>query len=435
MRYAIIGGGAAGCALAWHLTQNGHQVVVYERWNGLGGLASEIPFGKTSLDRFYHHIFTSDRHVLAFAEMTGLSDKLRWCDSSVGFEHQGKLYPFTTPKDLLTFSPLPFLSRFRVGLAVLRMRRRESYADLESVTAEDFIIREMGESAYRVLWEPLLRSKFGDSYREVSAVWFWGKIKLRGGTRSKKGGESLGYMKDGWAQIYQRMGEAIQRRGGEFRFREIVKRVSRTPEGLSVKTRSSEDVYDRVISTPSIPSFLEIAEGLPEDYRSQLGRVRYQANVCLALGLKHAISPYYWLNVTHPESPFVAVIDHTRLFDDPDYGESRPVYLSRYLDADHPYYSMRQPELIDTFLDGLEKIFPRFSRDWVETVEASKAEFAQPVIGLHYSKQKPAFTTPIEGLYLCTMAQIYPEDRGMNYALKTAEELLLELGEIKRLSA
>ncbi len=435
LRYAIVGGGAAGCTLAWHLAQNGHSVVVYEKWNGLGGLAADIPFGKTSLDRFYHHIFTSDTHVQAYADRLGLADKLHWCDSSVGFEHSGKLYPFTKPKDLLLFKPLPFWSRIRVGLAVLRMRRRDSFDELESITAEDFIIREMGEPAYRILWEPLLRSKFGDRYREVSAVWFWGKIKLRGGTRSDKGGESLGYMKDGWAQIYEGMGKKIKGWGGEFRFREIVKRIDKTSDGLTIKTRSGEETYDRVIVTPSIPSFLDMAAGLPDDYRKDVDQAPYQANITMAMGLDRSISPYYWLNVTRPDAPFVAVIEHTRLFDDPDYDGVVPIYLSRYLNADHPYFSMKLADVQEVFIQGLEKMFPDFKREWIKSATISKAEFTQPVIGLHYSKRRPSFDTPWEGLYLCTMAQIYPEDRGMNYSIKMAEELLVHLGELDELTA
>lgn len=433
--YAIVGGGAAGCALAWHLSQNGHRAVVYERWNGLGGLAADIPFGKTQLDRFYHHIFTSDKHVQAYADRLGIGDKIHWCDSSVGFEHERRLYPFTTPKDLLMFKPLSFWSRFRVGLAVLRMRRRDSYEPLESITAEDFIIREMGEPAYRILWEPLLRSKFGDRYREVSAVWFWGKIKLRGGTRSEKGGESLGYMKDGWAQIYQGMGEKIEAWGGEFRFREIVKRITRRDGKLAVKTRAGEDEYDRVIVTPSIPSFLEMVPELSEQDRARIDQTPYQANVTMAMGLDRSISPYYWLNVTSPDMPFVAVIEHTRLFDDPDYDGLVPVYLSRYLSSDHELFKAKIPDIQESFLSGLERLFPGFDRDWVKCSEISKAEFTQPVIGLNYSEKRPPFETPIDGLYLCTMAQIYPEDRGMNYSLKLAEELLVHLGELDRLTA
>lgn len=437
LRYAIIGGGAAGCTLAWHLTRNGHDVHVFERERGLGGLAADFPFGQTTLDRFYHHIFTSDTHVRAFLDRTGLGDKLHWLDSSVGFEHQGKLYPFTTPFDLLRFSPLPLLSRFRVGLSVLKMKRRDSYDDLESITAEELIVREMGESAYRILWEPLLRSKFGDRYREVSAVWFWGKIKLRGGTRSKSGtGECLGYLKDGWGQLYRRMGEEIVKQGGVLRLSNRITEIRKSASGIMVRNRQGdEEEFDRVLATPSVPGFLEIVPSLPDEYKQAVSRIPFQANITMVLGLEQSLSPYYWLNITDPESPFVAVIEHANLFPDPDYGELIPVYLSRYLSADHPLFKMRVPEARDLFVSHLERLFPNFKRNWIKSFTYSKAEFAQPLIGLHYSRNKPSFDTPIEGLHLCTMSQIYPEDRGMNYGIKIAEQLLLHLGECDCLSA
>lgn len=430
LRYGIIGGGAAGCALAWQLTQNGHDVHVFERERGLGGLASEIAFGKTSLDRFYHHIFTSDLHVLKYIERTGLTPKLNWCDSSVGFEHQGKLFPFTTPIHLLRFSPLSLWSRFRLGLAILRMQRRDDYRELESITAEDFIIQAMGEQSYRVLWEPLLRSKFGDRYREVSAVWFWGKIKLRGGTRSNKGGECLGYLKDGWAQLYHRMGEHIQERGGSIHLGQMVRNIRRDENGtLWVKTRSGEEGFDRVIVTPSTPTFLQLTPDLPDDYRESVNRIPYQANICMVLGLDRSLSPYYWLNITAPDSPFVAIIEHTRLFHDPDYEGVVPVYLTRYLSDEDPLFTMRPKDAKELFFEHLQKVFPDFSEDWVQSFTYSKALYAQPVVGLGYSSKRPAFQTPIPGLYLCTMAQIYPEDRGQNYSIKMAEELLGAIGE------
>ncbi len=434
-RYAIVGCGAAGCTLAWHLTRIGHEVHVYEKEKGPGGLASDIPFGNTKLDRFYHHIFTSDTHILAFLDRLGLSEKLHWCSSSVGFEYEGKLYPFTTPVDLLRFRPLSLLSRFRVGLSVLKMRRRNSYADLEKITAEELIIHEMGEQAYRILWEPLLRSKFGERYREVSAVWFWGKVKLRGGTRSKGGsGECLGYLKDGWAQVFEAMGEQIDSQGGHFHFHELVRKIETVENGLSVHTRSGIEEYDRVIVTPSIPSFLNMVLSLPDEYKQSVSQIPYQANITFVLGLKRSISPFYWLNITDPDSPFVAVIEHTNLFRDPDYGELIPIYLSRYLHEDHPYYKMKLPQLKELFLSHLEKLLPAFNRDEIESLTFSKAQYTQPVIGLDYSRKKPAYRTPLPGLFLCTMAQIYPEDRGMNYSMKIAENLLCQIGEMDQTS-
>ncbi len=436
LRYGIVGGGAAGCTLAWHLSRKGHEVVLFEREKGLGGLASAISFGKTQLDRFYHHIFTSDQHIQAYIERLGLTSKLHWCDSSVGFEHGGNLYPFTTPLDLLRFKPLSLINRLRVGVSVLKAKRMKSYEALEGITAEEWIIREMGEQAYRVLWEPLLRSKFGERYREVSAVWFWGKVKLRGGTRSKGGsGECLGYLKDGWGQIYERMGEVISEQGGDFRFRNLVKKIEKSSDGVSVFTREGEEVFDRVIYTPSAPSFIETVPSLPEAYKNEIARIPYQGNITMVLGMERSISPFYWLNVTDPESPFVAVIEHTRLFEDPDYEGLIPVYVSRYLDRDHPLYKKKPREVRDMFYEAMEKLLPHFRREWVKRFVYSKAEYAQPVIRLHYSQHKPGFETPIPGLYLCTMVQIYPEDRGMNYSMKIAEDMLDYLGELEHPSA
>lgn len=436
LRYGIVGAGAAGCALAWHLTGRGHEVHVFEKWEDVGGLASDVPFGETRLDRFYHHIFTSDAHILAFIERLGLQDKLHWCSSSVGFEHGGKLYPFTTPADLLRFSPISLLSRVRVGLSVLKAKRIKDYRELEGITAEEWIIREMGADAYRVLWEPLLRSKFGGRYREVSAVWFWGKVKLRGGTRSKSGaGECLGYLEDGWAQVYQRMREEIERRGGAFHFREMIEEIGEGPDGPELKSRKGAYAFDRVIATPGAGAFLEMVPSLPEEYRSNIAQIPHQANITMILGLDRSVSPFYWLNITDPESPFVAVIEHANLFPDPKYGGLKPVYLSRYLSEDDPLFSMGSNKLREIFLAGLERKIPGFEPGWVKSFTCSKARNTQPVIGLHYSKKRPAFETPMPGLFLCAMSQIYPEDRGMNYSIRIAEELLVRLGELDRLSA
>lgn len=432
LRYGIVGAGAAGLTLAWHLARSGHEVVIYERERGLGGLASDIPFGNTKIDRFYHHIFNSDTTVQKFAELTGLTSKLHWCESSVGFEHQGRLYPFTKPTHLLRFSPLSLFSRFRTGLAILRMGRQDDYLPLESITAEQYIIQTMGEQAYRVLWEPLLRSKFGDRYRDVSAVWFWGKVKLRGGTRSKKtGGEILGYMQDGWGQLYDRMGETVIERGAELRTGQLVRKIGRV-EGsgrLWIKTRSGVEEYDRVIVTPSVPSFLKMVDDLPEDYRASVSQIPYQANITMILGVERSLSPYYWLNITSPDSPFVAVIEHTNLFQDPNYGGMVPIYLSRYLSEDHPLYKSPMREVKAGFLNYLQRVFPQFDPDALQHFTFSKALYTQPVIGLHYSKKRPSFETPLPNLYLCTMVQIYPEDRGQNYSMKMAETLLSHLDE------
>ena len=181
----------------------------------------------------------------------------------------------------------------------------------------------MGEQAYRVLWEPLLRSKFGDRYREVSAVWFWGKIKLRGGTRSEKGtGESLGYMKDGWAQIYERLGEQIEEQGGILRLGQLVRNIRKEPNGkLSVHTRDSVEEYDRVLFTPSVPMLLKTVSDLPEDYQTSVNQIPYQANITMVLGVEKSISPSLLAQCDGSGVSFRGGDRHTNLFRDPSYGK------------------------------------------------------------------------------------------------------------------
>ena len=155
MRVAVIGAGVAGLVCAYRLTQEGHAPDVYERWPGLGGQAATIDVGGGHLlERYYHHLFTSDRHI---AE---LYDELEWRPSSMAFFLEGRSWPFTSPLHLLRFGPLSPPARIRMGLAVLKLQRSaHEVGPFESITARDWIRRSMGEQPYEKVWGPLLRGR------------------------------------------------------------------------------------------------------------------------------------------------------------------------------------------------------------------------------------------------------------------------------------
>src|SRR3954462_1759140 len=120
MRIAVLGAGVAGLVAALRLTEAGHTVDVYERWPGLGGQAATLDVGQGHrLQGYYHHLFPSDRHITDLCAELGLEDDIAWVPSSMAFLRDGALWPFTTPKDLLRFTPLSFRDRIRMGLAVL----------------------------------------------------------------------------------------------------------------------------------------------------------------------------------------------------------------------------------------------------------------------------------------------------------------------------
>src|SRR4026208_239722 len=102
-RVGIVGAGFTGLTAALRLLQAGFEVDVLERSHQVGGLAMTFWAGESRLEKYYHHLFTSDRDIIELAEELGVA--IGWPSPPMGMFHGGRAYPFTTPVDLLRFSP------------------------------------------------------------------------------------------------------------------------------------------------------------------------------------------------------------------------------------------------------------------------------------------------------------------------------------------
>ncbi|HEV2369765.1 MAG TPA: FAD-dependent oxidoreductase, partial [Acidimicrobiales bacterium] len=157
---AIIGGGIAGCATALRLADDGYSVSLLERSPQLGGLLVSFSVGGTPLECFYHHIFPHEQDIIDLIGSLGLGEHLEWRDSSTGVLTDGRIWPFTSPADLLRFSPLPVRDRIRAGVGALAMRRVREWQELDKVPASEWLRSYCGDQAAKVLWDPLLAAKF-----------------------------------------------------------------------------------------------------------------------------------------------------------------------------------------------------------------------------------------------------------------------------------
>ena len=422
---AIIGAGFCGLAAAYELCRRGIRVTVFERDTEVGGLAGGFDVGGTRLEKFYHHWFTSDTDVTRLVDELGRSDRVVLRPTRTGMYCAHDLFKLSTPIDLLKFPLLGLPDRIRLGLLALRARRIRNWRPLEDRTAADWLRDLGGENVYRVVWEPLLRGKFGDAAEEVAAVWFWNKLKLRGGSRGKGGGEQLAYYRGGFAALADELVQAIIDRGGEVR-------TSCPVEGLVVESKTVAGVRcpgqalaaDAVVATPSLPVVAGLAAPhVPRAYVDELRRIRYLGNVCVVLELKRSLSEIYWLNVNDPTFPFVAVIEHTNFEPASTYDGRRIVYLSKYLPLKDPVYSMRDEAVVDFAVEHLRRMFPRLDPRWVIRGHVWRAPHAQPIVECGYRRMIPRTVTPLSGLFLATMAQVYPEDRGTNYAIRLGREV------------
>jgi protoporphyrinogen oxidase len=397
---AIIGGGITGLSLAYFLLKKGIKVTVFEKEDHLGGLVSTFKIGNVCLEKFYHHFFSQDQFALQLLEELGIKDKFFWVHPGMGFFSQGKLYPFTTPLDLLRFRPLSLLGRVKLGLFGLKVKKERDGRDLEDRTAGDWLEDNLGENVYQKVWKPLLRAKFGDHFSGVSAAWVWARLRARSRSRGRFSiREKLGYLKGSYQTLLDALAKKIREQGGEIKLN----------SGTVALPLPGFDLT--VVTTPN-------AFPVPA--------IKYLGNLCVVLKLKRTFGKFYWVNIADPEIPFCGMVEHTNAFDDPGFGGYKILYLSNYLDHGDPLWQAPDQEVFAKCFAGLEKIKPGFSSEDMVEYHVFREKYAQPLPAIEYSKKVPPFKVG-EKLYLVSNMQIYPEDRGVNNSIKLAWEFVEQL--------
>jgi protoporphyrinogen oxidase len=448
MRVAVIGAGVAGLVAAHRLGQRGCTCDVYERWPGLGGQAATLDVGGgVLLERYYHHLFMTDRHIVDLYDELGMPDAIEWRPSSVAIFTEGRVHPFTTPGDLLKFSPLPVTARLRMGLAVVLLQRRHRTAEpFEDLTAREWVERAMGRAAYANLWGPLLRAKFGARADEISMAWLWSKLTLR---RQIKGREArrelLGYPRDSWEPLFRALAERIEAAGGRVLIdqpaasldlddqRRLVVR-SGVPGSFRAghdprrfERRDEAESYDAAIATvPSdvFDAMLEprLAEAVGEEYLGRVRRAEYHAALCTLLELDRGFGDFYWTNVCDPGLPFIGVVEQTNFVEPARYGGRRFMYVANYVEPGDPLLDLDLDGLLAAYEPGLRRLNPAFSRDWVRRGWRFAEPAGQPIVTAGYRDRMPPLATPVPGFVLANTTQVYPEDRGTNSAVRLGGE-------------
>jgi protoporphyrinogen oxidase len=428
VKVAVIGAGVCGLVAAHRIGQAGHDVDVYERWPGLGGQAATIDVGGGHLlERYYHHLFTTDRHIAGLYEELGMPDELEWRPSSVAMFAHGRQWPFTTPQDLLRFGPMPPFDRVRMGLAVLALQRlANDQAPYERITARAWIEKRMGGAAWREVWGPMLRGKFGARADDIAMVWIWNKLRLRRGEDARE--EHLGYPRRSWEHLFTALRQQIESRGGRVLIDRPAVRIAPGLEvtfGAAGSFRTGHDPrrfepagserYDRVLATVPNDVFAQLTD-LPDP------PIEYFAALCLLLELDRRFSPFYWTNVADRELPFVGLIEHTNFIDPARYDGRRFLYVANYLEHGHELLSLDADAVVERYTPGLRKVNPAFDQTWIKNRWLHREPAAQPIVTVGYRQRIPPLKTPVEGLFLANTTQVYPEDRGTNYAVRLGDE-------------
>jgi protoporphyrinogen oxidase len=425
---AVLGAGALGLTVAYRLAQRGEHVVVLEREPIAGGLAGgfEIEPGLW-LDKFYHHLFRGDTKAIGLIDELGLGDQLVWRRPLTVSLRDGTVHQLDSAVSLLRFTPLPMRDRIRMGAWLGYLRLLPSPERLEGQTAATWIRRRMGRRAYDIVWGPLLRGKFGEMADDIAMPWFWARVHDRTA--------ELGYLRGGFQGLYHRLAERIEDFGGKVLLGREVREVRSAPIGGLVVIHAAaaspvqaEELHvDRVVSTLAVRLTCRLTPELPADYRSRHEWGQAYGAHCLVLALDRALTGSYWMNVSDAGYPFMALVEHTNYMEPADYGGRRIVYLGNYRPMGDPLLTTPTRDVLAQFAPHLARINPAFTTDWVTDAWSFAAPFAQPIVTVDFRDHIPPFDTPVPGLYVASMFQVYPHDRGQNYSIDLAERLVARL--------
>ncbi len=417
---AVMGGGLAGLVGALELARRGHAVTVYEKYPTFGGLASAFPLRGTHLERFYHHIFSTDVDLLDLIDELGLSASLVWNAENNANWRGGKTFPISPAWRLLLWPELPPWDRLRLAFHSRRASLARDWRPFDAMTARDWIIRNMGERVWRVMWEPLFRSKFGAHADSVSMTWLYGRLSARFGP-SRKGAPTgkLGYLMGSTQILVDALLGRLREAGVDLRpSRGVTGLGVGTQRALRVDTRAGSEEVDAVLATCATPELLAAAgDLLPGGLRADLASFRYHGSVVAVLEMRRSVTPHYWTNVLDRDRPFLAVIEHTRMIPPQHYGGAHLLYAARYLDTADPFFRAPDGEVLELFYRHLGDVVPGFEPGVVERAHVMRADYTQPIVTPGYGARIPPHRLPVRGLYLANMTQVFPEDRGMSYSV------------------
>ena len=416
MKIAVIGAGITGLTTALKLSEAGHQVTIYEASPVPGGLGTYVRVDKNHMERFYHHFFGSDIHVIRLIKQLGIGAKLKFYPSKTSVFYQGKIFRFSSPADLLKFSPLPFIDRLRLGVALAQLKYLPvDIKKLDRISAKNWLIRHAGRKAYEIIWEPLLVGKFEQYASSIPAAWLRERVR----DRTFK----LGYLDGGTKTLFDALIKKLKKNGVTVHLNRSVSSVESKDGQVHITTNGKTQLVDRCVMTTVSPISANLLKNKLPVVKQKLLSVQDQLGaVCLLLELKNPIQDQYWINFCDLKQPVLVMVEHTNLINASHYGGRHLVYLANYIHRTHKNFFLSDDEVIKQYTALLKKLNHRFDDSWITRATISRVPRAQTIFGLNSFTNRPPIRL-LDNIFMANIDQMYPHDRNFNLGVELGEKI------------
>lgn len=422
-RIAVLGAGPMGLAVAYQLALDGHQPILYEADDRVGGMTACFDFNGLEIERYYHFHCISDHAFLKMLDELGIADQMHWVETKMGYWYQGKLQAWGNPVALLKFKGLSLVAKFRYGLHAFLCTKRDNWLPLDNVDAVSWIKRWVGAEAYEVLWRRLFDYKFYDFTDNLSAAWIWSRIRRIGRSRYSLFREKLGYLEGGSNTLLLAMKSAIELKGGEIKLKSPVSKVvieSNKVRGIEIDGKL--ELFDKVISTIPLPYVPRLMPDLPADILAKFKAIKNIAVVCVIAKLRKPVTENFWINTNDPEMDIPGLVEYSNL---------RPldqhiVYVPFYMPGEHAKFAEPDQVFLDKVQRYLKKINPSLTDEDFIDIRASRYRYAQPICDPEYLSKIPPAALPVQGLWVADTSYYYPEDRGISESIDFGRRMAKE---------
>lgn len=427
MKVAIVGAGFTGLTAAYELAKTGHSVTLYERNRDIGGLAGDCTVASASIEKAYHHLFRTDTAILGLIDELGQGVSLSWHESKVGIVYRDQkdalhIEPFNGVKDILRFPAIPFIDRLRGGMVTFFLQKYTNWQTLIRERALPWMQKWAGQKFTGAIWAPMLKGKFDKYADKISMAWLWARIHIRANSRSSIfAKELLAYPDGGFITIANALVEKTTsylqaKNAGEWlKLATAIEKITYKNTKPQVWVNGKAEEFDAILfTTPT-----EVAEKLLQtSITKKENTIDYLSAVVLLFTSTQSLSSYYWHSITDAKAPFLVFLQHTNLISPAMYKDQQVYYIGAYVPNDHEYLAMQPEQIKKTWFKYVSELFPQFNEDRVGETHLFKFPYAQHIVDTNYQEKIVPYAVPNKpNTYISNFAQIFPQDRGTNYAV------------------